>query len=76
MKHLCDIAEQSAALLAHLLQAHIKSAAPTVFDLMMAECAGSPRGCGRDERADESVTRRKGVCDVLLVLSLLHKFTY
>lgn len=50
MKHLCDIAEQSAALLAHLLQAHIKSAAPTVFDLMMAECAGSPRGSSRDTR--------------------------
>lgn len=72
MKHLCDIAEQSAALLAHLLQARIKSAAPTVFDLMMAECAGSPRGSGRDD----SVTGRRGVCDVLLVLSLLCEFTY
>lgn len=72
MKHLCDIAEQSAALLAHLLQARIKSAAPMVFDLMMAECAGSPRGSGRDD----GVTGRKRVCDVLLVLSLLREFTY
>jgi len=58
MKHLCDIAEQSAALLAHLLQARIKSVAPTDFDLMMAVCVGSPRGSGRDD----SITGRRRVC--------------
>lgn len=52
MKHLRDIAEPSAALLTHLLQTHIKIAAPAVFDLMMAECAGSLVGSSRDRTAD------------------------
>lgn len=71
MKHLCDTAEHGLALLTHLLQAQIKATESTVFDLMMAECAGSSRGCGKDEGACLCHGRGGGLwCPTVLSLLL------